>query len=49
MKNKEIENEKFSALMQKLLAGVPLDVEDDGVEINAKDLQDSVTAITKRI
>lgn len=36
IKEQELENEKFISLMKKLLAGVPLETEEEEIEANSK-------------
>lgn len=44
-----MEYEAFVALMQKLLAGVPLDSEEDEGEVSGSDIEQAVTSIQTKV
>jgi len=49
MKDKELEYNKFVALMQKLLAGVPLDPDVEETEMSANEIEQSFKSMESQI
>lgn len=49
IKNKETDYDVFVSLMQKLLAGVPIDPEDDEAEVSGSEIENAVNAIQTKV